>query len=182
MGNMSAGPERRSASLLCLARTVGRLRDLEDIRQIRCRYHESLNDGRIGSHFDDCTDDVICQWDEEIPPQIGRERNREVSRKVMASGIAPVFRQSIHNHLIALDGDEATGRSDMEAYPVQNGQSVLAVARWSDKYRREHGIWRISEQRLSFYLQAELTSGWAMSDRVINPFGSLDLPSNEAER
>ncbi|WP_292931002.1 nuclear transport factor 2 family protein [Novosphingobium sp. PASSN1] len=179
MDDLTADSKDRGDVLHNLVGSVSRLRDLEEIRQVRCRYHATLNDNRIGEHFDDCTEDVICQWDVEIPPQIGRERNREVSRKVMASGIAPAFRQSIHNHLIDLSGDEAQGNSHMEAFPAQTGQSVLAIARWSDRYRRENGAWRIAEQRMTFYLQAALAVGWATPLRIANPFDKLDLRSNE---
>jgi len=179
--DLEADNKQRREALRSLVRSVTRLSDLEEIRQVRCRYHATLNDNRIGEHFDDCTEDVICQWDIEIPPQVGREHNREVSRKVMASGIAPVFRQSIHNHLINLSGDEAQGISHMEAFPVQNGQSVLAVARWADRYRRENGSWQIAEQRMVFYLQSALDAGWATPQRIANPFETLDLGSNEEE-
>jgi ketosteroid isomerase-like protein len=173
-------PRARTAETLGrLSAEVRRLRDLEEIRRIRCRYHQILNDGRAGEHFDDCTEDVICQWDKEIPPQVGREHNQETSRKVMSTGIAPTFRQTIHNHLIELDGDTATATSQMEATPVQFGRSVTVASRWTDRYRREDGRWWIAEQRLQFYFQVFLDEGWAKDDRVFNPFAKVDISSNE---
>lgn len=158
---------------------VGQLSDLEDIRRIRRNYHSVLNSGGVGRHFDDCTEDVICQWDEEIPPQVGRAQNQETARKVIATGIAPSYRQSIHNHLIEIDGDTATATSHMDAWPVQYDRSVMVSSRWSDTYRREGGRWWIAEQRLKFYFQVFLDEGWAQDNRVFNPFKSIDIQSNE---
>jgi hypothetical protein len=177
----AASANSRKDRLSRLATEVRRLKDLEDIRRIRCNYHSILNDSRAGDHFDDCTEDVICQWDKEIPPQVGREHNRETSRKVMATGIAPSFRQAIHNHLIELFGDSATATSHMEATPVQFGRNVMAAARWTDRYRRENGRWWIAEQRLQFYFQVFMDEGWARDDRVFNPFKKIDLKSNERQ-
>lgn len=179
------GNQTRQASLQDrvrrLATDTRRLSDLEEIRRIRCNYHSILNSGGVGRHFDDCTEDVICQWDEEIPPQVGRARNQETARKVIATGIAPSFRQAIHNHLIEIDGDRATAISHMEASPVQYDRSVTVCARWTDKYRRENGRWWIAEQRLKFYFQVFMDEGWAQDDRIFNPFKSVDIQSNEQQ-
>ncbi len=170
--------EALEGRVAALTQSVRRLRDLEEIRQLRCHYHAMLNDSRTDEHFDRCTEDVICQWGEEIPATQGRAANQAMSRKVNASGIAPSFRQTIHNHLIKLDGDEASATSQMEASPVQFGRSVTVGATWTDRYRRENGSWWISEQRLKFYYQVFLDEGWAKDDRVINPFVSLKISSN----
>ena len=175
-GNTEVASAEREQALLARVRYLA---DLEEIRRIRCNYHSLLNSGRVGHHFDDCTDDVICQWDEEIPPQVGRTRNQETARKVIATGIAPSYRQSIHNHLIEIDGDTATAISHMDAWPVQFGRSVIVSARWTDRYRRQGGRWWIAEQRLKFYFQVFLDEGWAQDDRVFNPFKSVNIPSNE---
>lgn len=171
----AATPERVRA----LSAKVRYLADLEAILRIRCNYHSTLNSGGVGRHFDDCTENVICQWDEEIPPQVGRAQNQETACKVIATGITPSFRQSIHNHLIEIDGDSATATSHMDAWPVQYDRSVMVSSRWSDKYRREEGRWWIAEQRLKFYFQVFLDEGWAQEDRIFNPFKSVDIQSNE---
>ena len=177
-GEAAAAATDRMQALLARVRYLA---DLEAIRRIRCNYHSILNSGGVGRHFDDCTEDIVCQWDEEIPPQVGRAQNQETARKVIATGIAPSYRQSIHNHLIEIDGDSATATSHMDAWPVQFDRSVMVSSCWRDRYRREGGRWWIAEQRLKFYFQVFLDEGWAQDDRVFNPFKSVDIQSNEQQ-
>lgn len=72
------------------------------------------------------------------------------------------MQHAVANHVVSIDGDEATGRSDVTVF-VQ-----LADARWVtgggtyvDRYRREGGRWKISERRVvgGFDLELPPSSG-----------------------
>jgi hypothetical protein len=57
------------------------------------------------------------------------------------------FLPVIHNHVIELDGDEATGTCVVES-PVRAGKPTGFVSRYEDKYRRVNGRWRFAERKV----------------------------------
>jgi hypothetical protein len=57
------------------------------------------------------------------------------------------FLPVIHNHVIELDGDEATGTCVVES-PVRAGKPAGFVSRYEDRYRRVNGKWLFAERKV----------------------------------
>jgi hypothetical protein len=70
----------------------------------------------------------------------------------------------IHNQLIAVDGDEATGICSVEIRLVENGDSVVVSGYYKDRFRREDGHWKFTEREVSYFHWVPLHQGWANPD------------------
>jgi hypothetical protein len=57
------------------------------------------------------------------------------------------FLPVIHNHVIELDGDQATGTCVVES-PVRAGKPTGFVSRYEDTYRRVNGRWLFAERKV----------------------------------
>lgn len=67
----------------------------------------------------------------------------------------------IHNHVVELAGDRATGYSSVELRMVEDGQAVTAAGHYDDEFEREDGVWRFASRKLVLYHRVPLSRGWA---------------------
>jgi hypothetical protein len=72
----------------------------------------------------------------------------------------------IHNELISVQGDEATGMCSVEIRLASNGTSVVASGCYKDRFRREDGHWKFVERDVSFFHWVPLQQGWAKRPSV----------------
>ncbi|KGE04973.1 nuclear transport factor 2 family protein [Pseudohaliea rubra] len=94
-----------------------------------------------------------------------------------------------HDRIITFsdDADEATGIVLSHAEMQRKGQPMLAAIRYSDRYRREEGAWRIAERLFDFfyyvstadYLEA-LGPGLATRMRAYEVPTGADIPEKLA--
>ena len=73
-------------------------------------------------------------------------------------------RQFIHNHVLKVNGDRASGYAYLEAKPVYNGESYVVAARYNDEYIKRDGRWRFSKMSLTPFFMVPLKEGWAGDD------------------
>lgn len=71
----------------------------------------------------------------------------------------------IHNHIIDVAGDHASGSCALEARFSRSGRSITAAGYYHDTYRRENGRWLFAQRKLFFHHAVPLSSGWAESTR-----------------
>ena len=141
-----------------LESAVRELRDLRDIQELRFRYHIAVNERQLA--------DIPALFSEDGEAhfgEIGSARGRtEITRlyRDMVGG-SPFIKQFIHNHVIEISGDTATGLSYLEAKTVRNGESILVAARFDDVYVRKDSRWFFSLLRLSPFFVAPLREGWS---------------------
>ena len=76
-------------------------------------------------------------------------------------GESPFIKQFIHNHVITLAGETATGLSYLDARTVKDGESILVAARFDDEYVRVGAGWKFRALRLKIYFAVPLDEGWA---------------------
>lgn len=69
----------------------------------------------------------------------------------------------IHNHIVDVAGDAATGTCALEARFSRGGRSITAAGYYEDTYRRENGRWLFAERKLYFHHSVPLSKGWAES-------------------
>jgi len=151
-----------------LARRIGVLEDIEAIRTLRMRYHYNINECLFERMPDLFTDDAIVDFG-----HIGRAEGRaEIADLFLRIPRNLEFvKQFIHNHLVDVDGDDATGVSYLDARYAANGDSVMVAAKFDERYARTPQGWRIRHCRLELYFSAPLSIGWAGEQRnFVQPF------------
>jgi hypothetical protein len=147
--------------------------DREQIRDLRYRYHEYVNEGKykeIPSLFAE---------DGEIDfAHLGKGKGREAIGKFYGAiaGDAPTadkdrpritfVKQFIHNHTIQLHGDHGHGVSYLEAKPIFGGEAFLVAARFNDDYVKRNGEWKFQKMTLLPYFMVPLKEGWAQEDKI----------------
>ena len=137
---------------------VHRLEDRAAIQDLRFRYHVAVNEKALDSIPDLFTEDAEVHFD-GIGSASGRAEIAALYAEVV--GQSPFIKQFIHNHVITLSGDAATGLSYLDARTVRDGESLLVAARFDDRYRRTSRGWRFESLRLSLYFAVPIASGWA---------------------
>ena len=149
---------------------VAELYDREALRDLRYRYHECINEAQMAEIPDLFTEDGELDFAhldkakgrEQIKAffsGLGRDRSAPDSRR----GLYRV-RQFIHNHVLKVTGDHATGYAYLEAKPVYNGESYVVAARYNDEYVKREGRWRFSKMNLTPFFMVPLKEGWAGDD------------------
>jgi hypothetical protein len=167
---MAAIEERLAA----LEAKVRELTDREELRDLRYRYHEYVNEGKFaeipGLFTENGELDFAHMGSAKGREKVagffaGLDRSSEKTSGQPAPGISFV-KQFIHNHVIKFHGDHAHGFSYLEAKPVYNGEAFLVAARYDDEYVKENGAWKFSKMTLTPYFMVPLKEGWAQKDRI----------------
>lgn len=136
----------------------------DEIRELRHRYHQCINEGEtaaIGALF---TTDAELDFG-----YLGRTRGRPKIEQFFAAlpDLLTFIKQFIHNHLVVLDGpDRATGVSYMEAKTVSNGRAYVVCGRYDDTYVRTPEGWRFARMDFEPYFSVPFDEGWAV-DRLL---------------
>lgn len=136
-----------------------RIREIEDrtaIVELTARYCHEARTGDVEGIVDLFCEDGIM----EAGPtrEQGHDRLREVYREAF-KGLRPL--PCVHNHVIELDGDEATGTTSVEIRMVENGEAVTAAGHYDDRFRRVGSSWKFAHRNLTIYHQVPLAKGWA---------------------
>jgi hypothetical protein len=150
---------------------VAELYDREAIRDLRFRYHECINEGEVGEIPALFSDDGEIDF-----AHLGKAKGRE-QIKAFFSGLGPArtgdgprtrglyrVRQFIHNHVLKVNGERASGYAYLEAKPVYNGESYVVAARYNDEYVKRGGKWLFSKMSLTPFFMVPLKEGWAGDD------------------
>jgi ketosteroid isomerase-like protein len=156
--------EDAAARLAALETKVNWLADIEDIRLLRMRYHEAINEGHFDRIPEMFTEDGAVDFD-----YIGRVQGRPKITRFFAKTpeVLPFIKQFIHNHVVDVDGDAGTGFSYLEAKTVAKGEAFVVAARYDDVYARIAGRWYFRSMKLEAYFTVPLRQGWAETRRVI---------------
>jgi hypothetical protein len=142
-----------------LEQRISRLESIEEIRRLRADYHHFVNTGqfpRVSSLF---AADGICDLD-----YLGRYEGRDaVHASYLAMGARERFliQQFPHNHMVDIDGDEATGYSYLDARYARFGVSYMVVGRYDDEYRRTAEGWRFTLMKFNILFTVPSALGWA---------------------
>ena len=137
---------------------VKRLEDIEEIRTLRMRYHYFLNEVQFERMHELYTPDGVLDYG-YVGRAEGHEAIRDLVLRIPQS--LQFVKQFIHNHIVEIDGDDATGISYLDARYARNGESVIVAGSFREKYRRLPEGWRISETKLILYFSVPLQQGWA---------------------
>ncbi len=138
---------------------IRELADREEIRALVSRY--ALGITRNFPVYDLFTEDAV--FIDRIPERPVREFTSQATLKAMYQAVpssTPPL-PMIHNHVIDVRGDEATGICSIEIRWVENGESVISSGYYDDSYRRVNGRWMFSKRDVKFFHWVKLKEGWA---------------------
>lgn len=143
---------------------VQELEDLGAIRMLRFRFHECVNEKRPENMADLFSAEAELDYS-HLGTAKGREKIVRFFQKGL-SDLVPFVKQYLHNHVVQVQGDNASGLSYLEATPVHKGESYVVAARFDDEYVKEGGAWRFKRVKLTPYFMVPLKEGWAQDDPI----------------
>ncbi|MCC6641855.1 MAG: nuclear transport factor 2 family protein [Deltaproteobacteria bacterium] len=140
-----------------LAASVGRLLDLEAIRDLARAYAHCIwrrdADGAAALFTESGVMDTG-----DRPALVGRVAIRDAYRAILP---AAEFLPFVHDHRITLDGDHASGSCHLDLRATQAGASLIGAGVYDDRYVRESGVWKFEARRLTLRFLVPLDEGWA---------------------
>lgn len=143
---------------MTLEERVRRLEDKDDIRRLRHMYHYLINEDTYDGFRDIYTPDAVLRFDEHGTYN-GVDEIINAFR--IAGSQTSLIKQFIHNHMVEVDGDEASGIAYLEARYGRDGQSIRVAARYDEKYVRTPQGWRIKDTSIDVYYSVPHDQGWA---------------------
>jgi uncharacterized protein (TIGR02246 family) len=134
-----------------------RLSDLEAIRDLARRYAHCVWQkdaaGCAALFIEDCV------MDTGLGGQVLK------GREAMIKAYTPTFEGSdlqpfVHNHVIELNGDSATGTVYLDIRATMGGKAMIGSGFYEDGYVRTEGGWRFASRKLTFRHFVPLSEGW----------------------
>ena len=147
-----------------LEKTVQRLADIEDIKQLKARYASACDDNynpdKLAPLF---AEDAI--WDGSI---LGYAESREGIREFFgnASSLVPFAVHQVSNPLIEIDGNTATGQWFLWQPMVFGEQALWLSAVYNDHYVKQDGQWIYQSLKLNIRMLTPFEEGPAKT-RII---------------
>jgi ketosteroid isomerase-like protein len=136
------------------------LADREEIKELTAQYAHGVARGeglKVAALFTD--DGVFLNRFPDKP--LTEVRGREALNKFYGAIKRNFALPCIHNHLITLAGDEATGTCSIEVRINQTGQSMIGSGYYEDRFRRENGLWKFAVRDCTFFHFVPIQQGWA---------------------
>lgn len=134
------------------------LLDREAIRDLANRYAHCVWTKDVQAIADLFAKDGVMDTGEGRPIA-GRTALLKVYERVFAG--TSDFLPFVHNHLIALGGDSATGVCYLDLRATSEGKSMVGAGRYDDRYARVAGEWKFASRRLTMRWLVPLEEGWA---------------------
>lgn len=149
---------------------IRRLEDIEAIRQLKATYCDlcdaGLSDARnrdaLVSHFS--ADATVDFGMGEGSVFAGEEGLKTFFGQVVPGGVSFCMHM-VHNSVIDVQGDRATGRWYFEA-PTTNamsGKPQWMAGRYEERYVREDGVWKFASIKTHWFFIAPYEAGWQAS-------------------
>ena len=142
-----------------LEQQVQELADREELKELTAHYAHGVARGegaKVAALFTD--DGVFINDLPATAPTV--VRGREALDKFYGAIKRNTALPCIHNHLITLAGDAATGTCSIEVRITRNNQSLIGSGYYEDRFRRENGRWKFVERHCTFFHFVPLQQGW----------------------
>lgn len=135
---------------------VRAIADKEAIRELACRYADCVwrrdVEGAVGLFADDGVMDPGTG-----APIVGRAALLEAYSAMLTGDLQPF----VHNHVVELDGDRATGRCYLDLRASRDGVSMMGSGWYDDVYVRTATGWKFHSRKLHMRFFTPLLEGWA---------------------
>jgi SnoaL-like domain len=127
-----------------LEEKVREIADREEIKELTAKYAHwvALGEGaKVAQLF---TDDGAF-----INEVMGQKPNIDVRGRKLLDEFYPRLKRGmalpcIHNHIIEINGDDATGTCTIEVRITQNNESIIGSGYYADIYRRVNDQWKFA--------------------------------------
>ena len=140
-----------------LEKAIQRLADLEAIRDLARRYAHFVWQEQPLNAVELFAVDGVMDMGEDGAIE-GRDNLRAVySDKIGGEMMLHPF---VHNHVIELDGDEASGTCYLDLRCTREDQSLMGSGYYNDRYVREEGEWKFKSRKLNMCYLVPPTEGW----------------------
>ena len=138
--------------------TVRELSDLEAIRDLARRYAHCVWQKDAAG----CAALFIADGEMDA----GMGGRPIIGREAMVKVYTPTFERSdlqpfVHNHVIELDGDSATGTVYLDLRATMDGKAMIGSGFYDDRYVRTPEGWRFAARKLTLRHLVPLSEGWA---------------------
>lgn len=140
-----------------LERVVADLADKDAIRELTFRYVHAVWRGDAEAAAELFAEDGQMDTSLEDPIQ-GRAALRAAFERLLDGADLQPF---LHNHIIDLDGDRASGICYLDLRSVQDGKSMMGSGCYTDRYVRVDGEWKFQSRALTLRHFVPLEEGWA---------------------
>jgi len=141
---------------MSLEQDIRRLMDLDAIRDLPRRYAHYVWSKNVSAAADLFTEDGVMDTGTEEPI-----RGRAALRETYARMLGPAkFHPFVHNHVIELDGDRATGVCYLDLRATTDGKSMIGSGFYHDVYVRDGGGWKFKSRKLTMEYLVPITEGW----------------------
>jgi hypothetical protein len=143
-----------------LAQKIQRLEDLEQIRDLPRRYAHLVWQGKPIETVDLFTTDGIVDLG---PNDGGMIQGRKALRAIYSEKVGTdelMLHPFVHNHIIDLNGDEASGRAYLDLRCIKEGESLMGSGYYEDQYVREDGRWKFKMRKLTMCYLVPPGQGW----------------------
>lgn len=143
---------------------LDRLEAKDEIWELRAAYCYHADNRDWDRWADTFTDDGRIEVD-QLGTYEGREEIIEFGTDVIAAEYQ-WFSHMVHNGMIDVDGDEATGKWYFEvpcvskATLLNEGEAGWLQGTYDETYRRVDGTWKISRSEAEFHYVADYAEGW----------------------
>ena len=136
---------------------VRELSDREAIRELTHRYAHCVWRKEIAAAVDLFTEDGEMNTGDR-PVIKGRKALLESYQQIFGSAD---FLPFVHNHLISIQGDRATGTCHLDLRATIDGESMIGAGCYDDQYVRVDGEWKFRARKLTMRYLVPLREGWA---------------------
>ena len=143
-----------------LEEKIQRLEDLEAIRDLARRYAHLVWQGKSLEAADLFSIDGTVDLG---PDDGGVIRGREKLRAIYSEKVGTdemMLHPFVHNHIIDLNGDEATGIAYIDLRCIKEGDSLMGSGYYQDQYIREEGRWKFKVRKLTMCYLVPPGQGW----------------------
>jgi len=132
--------------------TLRALADLEAIRDLARRYAHCVwqKDAEGASVL--FTEDAEMDTGDRAPI-VGRQAIYDSYSEILQTS---TLRPFVHNHVIELDGDRATGTCYLDLRGVAEGQPMTGYGHYVDHYVREADGWKFGRRQLEIEVWGEV--------------------------
>lgn len=138
---------------------VARLEAKDDVRELRANYCYHVDDGDGEAFASLFAEDAVLDFG-SAGTYAGRDELREFVDSVVPDHYEFIVHM-VHNPMIEVDGNTATGRWYFEApATTAGGRDVWIQGRYADEYERVDGEWLFSSVVARFNYVAEYDGGW----------------------
>jgi hypothetical protein len=133
------------------------LLDKEGIRDLARRYADCVWRRDAAGAVELFASDGVMDTGER-PPIAGRVALLE-SYQSMITG--PDLQPFVHNHVIELRGDAASGRCYLDLRATMGGKSMIGSGHYEDEYVRVDGAWKFRSRKLVMKFLVPIQKGWS---------------------